>query len=173
MGFGLPAAIGAQLARPDTLVFDIDGDGSLRMNLGELETVTTYNLPVKILLLNNLGDGMVRQWQKTFFKHRFSGSDKSLHRKDFVKAAEADGFQWARRLDRREDVPTCLEAFVAFPGPAFLEVMIDQEAGVYPMVGPGQGYKEMICGDFIVRRDGSASPNGPADVDPVSSSDMF
>lgn len=173
MGFGLPAAIGAQLARPDKLVFDIDGDGSLRMNLGELETVTTYNLPVKILLLNNLGDGMVRQWQKTFFKHRFSGSDKSLHRKDFVKAAEADGFQWARRLDRREDVPSCLEAFVAFPGPAFLEVMIDQEAGVYPMVGPGQGYKEMICGDFIVRRDGSASPNGSTDVDPVSSSDMF
>lgn len=173
MGFGLPAAIGAQLARPDTLVFDIDGDGSLRMNLGELETVTTYNLPVKILLLNNLGDGMVRQWQKTFFKHRFSGSDKSLHRKDFVKAAEADGFQWARRLDRREDVSTFLEEFVAFPGPAFLEVMIDQEAGVYPMVGPGQGYKEMICGDFIVRRDGSSSSNGATDVDPVSSSDMF
>lgn len=173
MGFGLPAAIGAQFARPDTLVFDIDGDGSLRMNLGELETVTTYNLPVKVLLLNNLGDGMVRQWQKTFFKHRFSGSDKSLHRKDFVKAAEADGFAWARRIDRPEDVPSVLKDFVAFAGPAFLEVMIDQEAGVYPMVGPGQGYKEMICGDFIVGRDASSETADRAEVDPVSSSSMF
>ncbi len=73
MGFGLPAAIGAQLACPDRMVIDVDGDGSLRMNLGELETVTTYNLPVKMLLLNNLGDGMVRQWQKMYFGNRFSG----------------------------------------------------------------------------------------------------
>ena len=101
MGFGLPAAIGAQVARPERLVIDVDGDGSLRMNLGELETVTTYNLLVKILLLNNLGDGMVRQWQKMYFGNRFSGTDKSLHSKDFVKAAEADGFQFAVRLSEK------------------------------------------------------------------------
>src|SRR5439155_1330638 len=66
MGFGLPAAIGAQLANPGRLVIDVDGDGSIRMNLGELETLTTYDIPVKVLLLNNLGDGMVRQWQHLF-----------------------------------------------------------------------------------------------------------
>ena len=101
MGFGLPAAIGAQIANPGRLVIDIDGDASIRMNLGELETVTTYDLPVKVVVLNNFGDGMVRQWQKLFFKGRLSGSDKSLHKKDFVKAAQADGFQCARRLDRK------------------------------------------------------------------------
>ena len=111
------------------------------MNLGELETVTTYDLPVKVLLLNNLGDGMVRQWQKLFFKGRMAATDKSLHKKDFVKAAEADGFRFAVRLDRKEDVPRVVEEFLAFDGPAFLEVMIDTEAGVYPMVGPGPGVR--------------------------------
>ena len=153
MGFGLPAAIGAQFANPDELVIDIDGDGSLRMNLGEMETVTTYGLPVKILLLNNNGDGMVRQWQKLYFDDRFSGSDKSLHRKDFVKAAEADGFEFARRVDSREAMPAVLEAFVKFDGPAFLEVMIDPDAGVYPMVGPGMGYKQMVTGEYIPSRE--------------------
>ena len=152
MGFGLPAAIGAQLAFPDRLVIDVDGDGSMRMNLGELETVTTYNLPVKVLVLNNRGDGMVRQWQKLYFGNRFSGSDKSLRQKDFVKTAEADGFRFARRLTDKSRLEETLEEFIAFGGPAFLEVMIDPEACVYPMVGPGMGYKEMITGDFIVGR---------------------
>ena len=78
MGFGLPAAIGAQFACPDRVVIDIDGDGSMRMNIGELETATTYDLPVKVIVLNNYGDGMVRQWQKLFYKGRLAGSDKSL-----------------------------------------------------------------------------------------------
>ncbi len=153
MGFGLPAAIGAQFANPDALVIDVDGDGSLRMNLGEMETVTTYDLPVKILLLNNNGDGMVRQWQKLYFDDRFSGSDKSLHRKDFIKAAEADGFGFARRVADRAELGDALSAFVHFPGPAFLEVMIDPDAGVYPMVGPGMGYKQMVTGDYIPSRE--------------------
>lgn len=165
MGFGLPAAIGAQFARRDLVVVDIDGDASIRMNLGELETVTTYGLPIKVVVLNNYGDGMVRQWQKLFFKGRFSGSDKSLHRKDFVKAAQADGFEWARRLDRREDLETVVADFIAFAGPAFLEVIIDPDAGVYPMVGPGMAYSEMITGDFIPSR---AAPSnvevGPAEM---------
>ncbi len=95
MGFGLPAAIGAQVANPGRLVIDFDGDASIRMNIGELETVTTYDLPIKVVVLNNFGDGMVKQWQKLFFKGRLSGSDKSLHKKNFVRAASADGFQWA------------------------------------------------------------------------------
>jgi acetolactate synthase I/II/III large subunit len=152
MGFGLPAAIGAQAAFPDRLVIDVDGDGSMRMNLGELETATTYNLPIKILVLNNHGDGMVRQWQKQYFGNRFSGSDKSLRQKDFVATAQADGFGFAARLIEKKAVKDTLKKFVEFEGPAFLEVMIDQDACVYPMVGPGMGYKEMITGDFIVGR---------------------
>ena len=152
MGFGLPAAIGAQFAHPERLVIDIDGDASIRMNLGELETVTTYDLPVKVVVLNNCGDGMVKQWQKLFFKGRLSASDKSLHKKDFVKAAQADGFPFAVRLERKSDVPRVIREFIEFKGPAFLEVAIDPDAGVYPMVGPGQAYDEMITGDFIPSR---------------------
>lgn len=153
MGFGLPAAIGAAFARPGRAVIDIDGDASIRMNLGEMETVTTYDLPVKIVVLNNFGDGMVRQWQKLFFKGRFSASDKSLHKKDFVKAAEADGFGFAKRLEHGDDIESVVEAFVAYDGPAFLEVIIDPDAGVYPMVGPGMTYDQMITGDWIPSRD--------------------
>src|SRR6059036_1209781 len=152
MGFGLPAAIGAQLAHPGKLVIDIDGDGSIRMNLGELETLTTYDIPVKVLLLNNLGDGMVRQWQDLFYANRYSGSDKTLHKKDFVKAVEADGFGFARRVTKIPDVRPMLEEFTGFPGPAFLEVMVDQSAHVYPMVAPGMGYKHMITGKYIPSR---------------------
>ena len=152
MGFGLPAAVGAQFAQRNRLVIDIDGDASIRMNLGEMETVTTYDLPVKVVVLNNCGDGMVKQWQKLFFKGRFSASDKSLHKKDFVKAALADGFPYAVRLDQKADVPRVIDEFIKFSGPAFLEVMIDPDAGVYPMVGPGQSYDEMITGDHIASR---------------------
>jgi len=152
MGFGLPAAVGAQFAQRDRLVIDVDGDASIRMNIGEMETVTTYNLPVKVLVLNNCGDGMVKQWQKLFHKGRLSGSDKSLHTKDFVKAAQADGFKFAVRLDKKADVPRVIAEFIRFEGAAFLEVMIDQDAGVYPMVGPGQAYEDMITGDHIPSR---------------------
>ncbi len=152
MGFGLPAAIGAQYAQRDRLVIDIDGDASIRMNIGEMETVTTYDLPVKVVVLNNCGDGMVKQWQKLFHKGRLSASDKSLHTKDFVKSAQADGFKYAVRLDSKADVPRVIEEFIKFPGAAFLEVMIDREAGVYPMVGPGMGYSDMITGDHIPSR---------------------
>lgn len=152
MGFGLPAAIGAQFARPDALVIDIDGDASIRMNIGELETVTSYALPIKIVVLNNQGDGMVRQWQKLYFDGRLASSDKSLRRKNFVKAAEADGFPWARRLDSKAELDSTIAEFLAFAGPAFLEVMIDPDAGVYPMVGPGANYAQMVTGDHIASR---------------------
>ena len=166
MGFGLPAAIGAQFAQRNRLVIDVDGDGSIRMNIGEMETATTYDLPIKVLLLNNCGDGMVKQWQKLFHKGRLSGSDKSLHTKDFVKAAQADGFKYAVRLDKKADVTRVVEEFIRFPGPAFLEVMIDQDAGVYPMVGPGQAYEDMITGDHIPSR-------SKVQVKPPGASEMF
>jgi acetolactate synthase-1/2/3 large subunit len=166
MGFGLPAAIGAQFAQPGLLVIDVDGDASIRMNLGELETVTTYELPVKVLVLNNFGDGMVKQWQKLYYKGRLSASDKSLRKKDFVKAAEADGYQFARRLDNKNDMPHMIREWLEFPGPAFLEVIIDPDAGVYPMVGPGLAYDQMVTGDFIPTRTAAA-------MEQIDDSSMF
>ena len=166
MGFGLPAAIGAQFAHPGKLVIDIDGDASIRMNLGELETATTYDTPVKVVVLNNFGDGMVRQWQKLFFEGRMSGSDKSLHKKDFIKAAQADGYGFAVRLEKVEEIDAIVKAFIEYPGPAFLEVIIDPDAGVYPMVGPGQSYEQMITGEHIASR-------GSTPIVAPSSSQMF
>jgi acetolactate synthase-1/2/3 large subunit len=163
MGFGLPAAIGAQFANPGKLVIDVDGDASIRMNLGELETVTTYDLPIKVMVLNNFGDGMVMQWQRLFFKGRLSASDKSLRKKDFIKTAQADGFGFAKRLDVKADVPRVMDEFLNFRGPAFLEVVIDPTAGVYPMVGPGLSYQEMITGDFIPNRYANLGKPPPPD----------
>jgi acetolactate synthase-1/2/3 large subunit len=166
MGFGLPAAIGAQFAKPDLLVIDVDGDASIRMNLGELETATTYDLPVKVIVLNNFGDGMVKQWQKLYYKGRLSASDKSLRKKDFVKAAQADGFAFARRLDDPDDIEPMVREWLEYPGPAFLEVIIDPDAGVYPMVGPGLAYDQMVTGDFIPARSAS-------DLEDIDASSMF
>ncbi len=166
MGFGLPAAIGAQVAAPDRVVIDIDGDASIRMNIGELETATTYNLPVKIIVLNNYGDGMVRQWQKLYYDSRMSASDKSLHKKDFIRAAQADGFGFAQRIEKPADVEPVIRDFMAHAGPAFLEVIIDPDAGVYPMVGPGLSYDKMITGDWIESRE------KPVDAQP-GPSEMF
>jgi acetolactate synthase-1/2/3 large subunit len=167
MGFGLPAAIGAQLANPDALVIDVDGDGSIRMNLGELETVTTYNVPVKVLLLNNMGDGMVRQWQDLFYANRYSGTDKTLHKKDFVKACEADGFGFSMRVTENKEVRSALKKFIEFDGPAFLEVMVDPSAHVYPMVGPGLGYQDMITGKYIRSRDAEEEAGGDSNPEPT------
>ncbi|MBT8071372.1 MAG: biosynthetic-type acetolactate synthase large subunit [Gammaproteobacteria bacterium] len=166
MGFGLPAAIGAQFAKPGHLVIDVDGDASIRMNIGELETATSYDLPVKVLVLNNFGDGMVKQWQKLYYKGRLSYSDKSLRSKDFIRAAEADGFKFAARLDKKEDIEQVIKDWLAFPGPAFLEVIIDPDACVYPMVGPGLAYDQMVTGDFIPTRK-------KVTEDDIDSSEMF
>jgi acetolactate synthase-1/2/3 large subunit len=97
-----------------------------------------------------------------FFKGRLSASDKSLRKKDFVRSAQADGFEYAKRLDRKEDVPAVVEEFLGFEGPAFLEVIIDPLADVYPMVGPGLSYRDMVTGDFIPNRytgDGARKPD--------------
>jgi len=166
MGFGLPAAIGAQFAKPGHLVIDVDGDASIRMNIGELETATSYELPVKVLVLNNYGDGMVRQWQKLFYKGRMSYSDKSLRSKDFIKTAEADGFKFAVRLDKKEDLKDVVRQWLEYPGPAFLEVIIDRDASVYPMVGPGLAYDQMVTGDFILNR-------RKVDEEDIDNSEMF
>ena len=169
MGFGVPAAIGAAMANPDKIVIAVDGDGSIRMNIGELETATTSGANVKILLLNNKGDGMVRQWQKLMFDKRFSGTDKTMHQKDFILAAKADGYQFAESVRDKAKLVETLQKFVDHKGPAFLEVMIDPDALVMPMVGPGKGYKDMIVGDFITPREGSPV----SEVDGKTKADLF
>lgn len=154
MGFGVPAAIGAWFGQPDKTVICVDGDGSIRMNWGEMETATTYRTKVKVLLLNNMGDGMVRQWQRLMFEERFIGIDKSLHRRDFVKSAEADGFEFSRRVSEKGQLVKALKDFVKFDkGPAFLEVMVDPDSMVFPMVGPAKSYREMLTGPFIPTRE--------------------
>ena len=152
MGFGLPSSIGAQVGCPGRLVIDVDGDGSLRMNIGELETAATYGIPVKVLLLNNSGDGMVLQWQRLYYGKRFAGTDKTARKKDFIATARADGFEFAERVTDPSKVKKALAKFVEFDGPAFLEVWTDQAADVFPMVGPGEGYKDMITGPYIPAR---------------------
>lgn len=167
MGFGLPAAIGAQFAHPDKLVIDVDGDGSIRMNLGELETVTTYDLPIKILLLNNAGDGMVKQWQKLYYGGRLSASDKTLHKKDFVLSAQSDGFEYAERLTDKTQLQKTIKEFIDCKTAAFLEVIIDPDAMVFPMVGPGMSYDQMITGEHIKSR------NEDPEVEPIDPKAMF
>jgi acetolactate synthase-1/2/3 large subunit len=108
---------------------------------------------VKVLLLNNAGDGMVKQWQKLYYGARFSGSDKTLRQKDFVMCAKSDGFQYAERLTAKKDVVKTIKQFIEFPKAAFLEVVIDPDAMVYPMVGPGMAYDQMVTGEFISSRD--------------------
>jgi len=153
MGFGLPSSIGAKFACPDKIVIDVDGDGSLRMNIGELDTAVAYGVPIKVLLLNNQGDGMVLQWQRLYFGRRFSGTEKYHRRKDFVKAAQADGFEFAKCVKDRADLNKTLKEWLSFEGPAFLEVRTDQSADVFPMVGPGQGYTAMVTGPHITARE--------------------
>ncbi|MDG2297874.1 MAG: biosynthetic-type acetolactate synthase large subunit [Gammaproteobacteria bacterium] len=167
MGFGLPAAIGAQFAHPDKLVIDVDGDGSIRMNLGDMETVTTYDLPIKILLLNNAGDGMVKQWQKLYYGGRLSASDKTLYKKDFVLSAQSDGFEYAERLTDKTQLQQTIKEFIGCKKAAFLEVIIDPDAMVFPMVGPGMSYNQMITGEHIKSR------NEDPEVEPIDPKAMF
>ena len=100
---------------------------------------------------------MVRQWQRTYFEDRFSGTDKTLHTKNFTMAAKADGFLFAESVSDKTKLKDVVDKFVNYDGPAFLEVMIDREADVMPMVGPGTGYKEMITGPHIAHRNYEAN----------------
>ena len=140
MGFGLPAAIGAQLACPDATVIDIDGDSSFNMTLTELSTAVQYKLPVKICLLNNGYMGMVRQWQELFYGKRYSCS--SLENPDFAKLAEAFGAVGIS-VDRKEDVPAALEKMLAETRPCLVDFKVTREENVWPMVAAGKSLHEM------------------------------
>jgi acetolactate synthase I/II/III large subunit len=144
MGYGFPAAIGAQTGCPDAIVFDIAGDGSIQMNIQEMATAVDQNLPVKIAILNNQYLGMVRQWQELFYKKRYSGTCISCQ-PDFVKLAEAYGARGIR-VDQPQDVRKAIDEAIAIPGPVILDFHIDREENVYPMVAPGAPIYDMMEG---------------------------
>jgi acetolactate synthase-1/2/3 large subunit len=142
MGFGLPAAIGAQLSHREAQVICVSGDGSFQMNIQELATVARERLPIKIVLLDNQALGMVRQWQELFFAERYSAVDLSDN-PDFGLIARAYGIP-ALHLRHRDDQEDVLQQLLAMPGPALLHVAIDQKANVWPLVPPNRNNAEML-----------------------------
>ncbi len=142
MGYGFPAAIGAQVAFPDKTVIDIAGDGSIQMNIQELATVVQYKLPVKIAILNNGYLGMVRQWQERFYDKVYSHTDITVA-PDFVKLAEAYGAV-GLRATKSSEVEKVIEKALETSGPVIIDFIVDRDEGVYPMVPAGAPIKEMI-----------------------------
>lgn len=142
MGFGLPAAIGAQLASPESRVVCVSGDGSFMMNVQELATIKRYNLPIKIVLFDNSALGMVRQWQELFFEKRYSEVDLSDN-PDFAKVADAFGIP-SFRVEKRSEVSDAITRILTEEGPLFVHVIIDTAANVWPLVPPGKNNSEML-----------------------------
>lgn len=144
MGYGLPAAIGAKVARPDALVIDIDGDASFNMTLTELSTAAQFNIGVKVIVLNNEEQGMVTQWQNLFYEDRYAHT----HQKnpDFMKLADAMGVQH-RRVSKPDEVVDSLKWLINTDGPALLEVITDKKVPVLPMVPTGHGLHEFLTWD--------------------------
>jgi len=142
MGFGLPAAIGAQIAQPDKLVVDIAGDGSIQMNIQEMATAVQYGLPVKVVILNNRYLGMVRQWQELFYDRCYSCTDME-HAPDFVKLAEAYGAV-GLRATRPDEVESVLKEGLSLPRTVIMEFIVDREECVYPMVPAGKAITDML-----------------------------
>ncbi|KPK14338.1 MAG: acetolactate synthase catalytic subunit [Nitrospira bacterium SG8_3] len=142
MGFGLPAAIGAQIAHPDRLVVDIAGDGSIQMNIQEMATATQYNLPVKVVILNNSYLGMVRQWQELFFERCYACTELN-HAPDFVKLADAYGAV-GLRATRPDEVESTLKKGLSIKKPVIMDFVVEPEECVYPMVPAGAPITEML-----------------------------
>jgi len=142
MGFGLPAAIGAQVGAPEHLVVDVAGDGSIQMNIQEMATAIQYNLPVKVVILNNCFLGMVRQWQELFYEKRYA-STRFQHTPDFVKLAEAYGAK-GLRAKTPDEVEKVLSEGLAHPGAVIMDFVVEQEECVYPMVPAGAPIKNML-----------------------------
>jgi acetolactate synthase-1/2/3 large subunit len=145
MGYGFPAAIGAQFANPKKVVFDIAGDGSIQMNIQELATAVLNKIPVKVAILNNGVLGMVRQWQELFFKERYAHTILDTDRvPDFVKVAEAYGAVGLRARTPEEVVPVLKKALKIKDKPVFMDFVCDWKEKVFPMVPAGAAIDEMI-----------------------------
>jgi len=144
MGYGFPAAIGAQVGKPEAIVFDIAGDGSIQMNTQELTTAVARNIPVKIAILNNFYLGMVRQWQELFYGKRYSQTCLKDN-PDFVKVAEAYGAKGIR-VTKKEQVRPALNKAIKTAGPVVLDFIIEPEENVFPMVPADSAINRMIGG---------------------------
>jgi acetolactate synthase-1/2/3 large subunit len=142
MGFGLPAAMGAQVGCPDAVVCAISGDGSIQMNIQELATCAQNEIPVKVFIMNNGYLGMVRQWQELFWDHRYSQVDMGEF-PDFVKLAEAYGATGLRFTDKNTLVDD-IRAAIATPGPVVVDVRVTREENTYPMIAPGAAARDMV-----------------------------
>jgi acetolactate synthase-1/2/3 large subunit len=142
MGFGLPAAMGAQVGCPDQTVVCISGDGSIQMNMQELATCAQNEIPVKIFIMNNGYLGMVRQWQELFWDNRYSHVDMGAF-PDFVKVAEAYGAT-GLRLTEKSTLVDDMKAALATPGPVMVDVRVTREENTYPMIAPGQPARDMV-----------------------------
>ena len=142
MGFGLPAAIGAQMACPDKLVVDVAGDGSIQMNIQEMATAVQCCLPVKVVILNNNYLGMVRQWQELFYEKRYACTLME-HAPDYVKLAEAYGAV-GLRATKPDQVESVLSEALSIPQPVIMDFQVDKEESVYPMVPAGAPITEML-----------------------------
>jgi acetolactate synthase-1/2/3 large subunit len=140
MGFGLPAAIGAKIAKDDKTVVTIIGDGGFQMTLQELGTILQYNIPVKIIILNNNYLGMVRQWQDMFYAKRYASTE--LINPDFVMIANAFNIP-GKSVTKREELKDSLKEMLESKGPFLLNITVEKEGGVFPMVEPGSSVSEI------------------------------
>nr|YP_010619933.1 Acetohydroxyacid synthetase large subunit [Symphyocladia marchantioides]WAX03946.1 Acetohydroxyacid synthetase large subunit [Symphyocladia marchantioides] len=143
MGYGLPAAIGVQVACPNQKVICVSGDASFQMNLQELGTIAQYNLPIKILVINNKWQGMVRQWQQAFYGERYSHSNMEKGSPDFIKLAQSFGLL-GLEIESRKDVDSILKLFCNYEGPVILNCKVKEQENCYPMVAPGKSNSQMI-----------------------------
>jgi acetolactate synthase I/II/III large subunit len=155
MGYGLPAAIGAQVAHPDKNIICISGDASFQMNIQELGTISQYQLPIKILIINNKWQGMVRQWQQAFYGERYSHSNMSAGAPSFQSIAEAYGIK-AMVLIERGDLVCMLKEFIEYRGPILLDCHVIEDQNCYPMVAPGKSNAQMIGIDKLSRKNTSS-----------------
>ncbi len=146
MGYGLPAAIGAQIAKPDATVIDIDGDHSFNMTMTELSTAVQYNLPIKVCIMNNGYMGMVRQWQELFYNKRYSNS--FLSNPDYAAVAQAIGAVGVT-VDKKQDVPKAIKKMLAESKPCVVDFKVDREENVWPMVAAGKSLNEMDGLDML------------------------
>jgi len=143
MGYGFPAAIGAAVGRPDRTVIDIDGDGSFSMTMTELATIVRYEIPVKVVIINNRFQGMVRQWQELFFGKRYTATD--MKNPDFAKVAEAFGATGISVTDKSQ-VRDAIETMLRTDGPVVADFLVEPEENVFPMVAVGKSLHEMEMG---------------------------
>nr|YP_009392133.1 acetohydroxyacid synthetase large subunit [Periphykon beckeri]ARW60481.1 acetohydroxyacid synthetase large subunit [Periphykon beckeri] len=143
MGYGLPAAIGVQIAHPNQRVICVTGDASFQMNLQELATISQYNLPIKVVIINNKWQGMVRQWQQSFYGERYSHSNMEKGSPNFLKLAESFGLL-GLEVDSRKELESVLKLFSSYDGSVILNCKVKEQENCYPMVAPGKSSSQMI-----------------------------